>query len=228
MTEYAYHDQPLCLGQEIYRGAAKAEHLELIRRGVCREGEPFAEEPMDRLTEEQVQIALSRADPGLSKYLRLQSQVQSCDVSTYEGFQRLFSGFYRVRRNSRWKLEYFKLMEASKLSGIDFPKAVQEINGRCGRIEASFASKLVATLDPSKPVIDQFVLDYFGMQLPRWGSQGRESKTVNLHYELCAKYVALIESPTGKFVRKNFDLRYPDSPLTELKKIDLVLWQIRP
>ena len=182
---------------------------------------------MDNLTEEQVQIALSRAERGLSKYLRLQSLVQLCDVSTTEEFQRLFSGFYRVRRDSPWKLEYFKLMEASKLSGIDFPEAIQEINHRCGRIEASFASKLVATLDPSKPVIDKFVLAYFGMHLPRWGSQGRESKTVDLYYELCAKYVDLIESTTGKVIRKNFDLRYPDSPLSELKKVDLVLWQIR-
>lgn len=185
-------------------------------------------ESVNNLTEEQVQTALNSLERGLRKYLRLQSQVRLCDVSTTEEFQRLFSGFYRVRRDSGWKLEYFKLMEASKLNGIDFPEALKEINRRCGRVEASFASKLVATLDPSKPVIDKFVFDYYGMQLPRWGSQGRESKTVDLYYELCAKYVALIESPTGKFVRKKFDLRYPDSPLTELKKVDLVLWQIRP
>jgi hypothetical protein len=149
----------------------------------------------------------------------LQSQVWLCDASTTAEFQRLFSGFYRVRRDSGWKLEYFKLMEASKLNGIDFREALKEINRRCGRVEASFASK---------PVVDKFVLGCFGMQLPRWGSQGRESKTVDLYYELCAKYDALIQSPTGKFVQKNFDLRYPDLPLTELKKVDLVLWQIRP
>ena len=182
---------------------------------------------MDSLTEEQVQIALGRLERGLRIYLWLQTQVRLCDVSTTEEFQKRFSGFYRVRRGSRWKLEYFKLMEASKLNGIDFPEALKEINRRCGRVEASFASKLVATLDPSKPVIDKFVLNYFGMRLPRRGSQGREFKIVDLYNELGAKYVKLIESATGKLIRKNFDLRYPESPLTELKKVDLVLWQIR-
>jgi hypothetical protein len=187
----------------------------------------LVEEPEGKLTEEQVQIALNRAERGLSKYLHLQNQVRLCDVSTTEEFQRLFSGFYRVRRDARWKLTYFNLMEASKLNGIDFPQALMEINRRCGRVEASFASKLVATLDPSKPVIDKFVLDYFGMHLPQWGSPNREAKTVNLYSELCDKYVNLLGSPTGRFIRKSFDLRYADLPLSELKKIDLVLWQLR-
>jgi hypothetical protein len=182
---------------------------------------------MDNLTEEQVQIALNRAERGLSKYLRLQSQVHLCDVSRTEEFQRLFSGFYRVRRDSRWKLEYFKLMESSKPSKIDFPEALQEINRRCGRIEASFASKLVATLDSSKPVIDKFVLKYFGMRLPRWGSTGRETNIIDLYNEICQKYNNLIQNPTGKSMRGLFDQRYPNLQISELKKVDFVLWQLR-
>ena len=114
---------------------------------------------MDNLTNKQVQLALSRIERGLTTYLWLQRQVRACDVSKNEEFQRRYSGFYRVRRDFKWRLGYFSLLESSKLKGIEFPEALGEINRHCRRIEASFASKLVATLDPSKPVIDKFVLE---------------------------------------------------------------------
>lgn len=188
----------------------------------------MVEERTENLTEEQVQVALSRLERRLSIYLWLQRQVRLCDVSTAEEFQKRFSGFYRVRRDPQWKSQYFRLLESSKPNGIDFPEALREISQRCGRIEASFASKLVATLDPAKPVIDKFVLEYFEMQLPRWGSSNREIKMIELYGELCDRYRDLMNGPTGKRIQELFDFRYPDLGLSELKKVDLVLWQIRP
>jgi hypothetical protein len=113
------------------------------------------------------------------------------------------------------------------VKGIDFPDALKRINGHTGRIEASFASKLVATLDPSKPVIDRFVLEHFELHLPRRGLSDRERKTNDLYYDLCDKYRVFIQSPTAKMIRDLFDSRHPNSEVSELKKIDLVLWQIR-
>jgi hypothetical protein len=184
-------------------------------------------EDVHELREEQLQNALNRLEHKMDKYIRLQRQVRLCDVSASEDFQRTFSGFYRVRRDFQWKEHYFRLMESSKPGGIDFPNALLEINRLCGRVESSFASKLVATLDPSKPVIDKFVLEYFGMQLPRWGTGGRESKSIELYQELCAKYNTLLQSPEGRHMRESFDRRYPDLGISELKKLDLVLWQLR-
>lgn len=183
---------------------------------------------MDNLTNKQVQLALSRIERGLTTYLWLQRQVRACDVSKNEEFQRRYSGFYRVRRDFKWRLGYFSLLESSKLKGIEFPEALGEINRHCRRIEASFASKLVATLDPSKPVIDKFVLEYFELRLPRWGVQGREVKTIDLYNKLCVKYRDLMQNPSGKLISELFDVRYPDAEVSDLKKIDLVLWQIRP
>jgi hypothetical protein len=150
------------------------------------------------------------------------------DVSTNEDFQRTFNGFYRVRRSSQWRSAFFGLLESAKAKTIDFPEALKEINRRTGRVEASFASKLVATLDPSMPVVDKFVLEYFDLPLPRWGLADREFKTIGLYRDLCDRYGTFIKSPTGKLIRELFDGRYPCSEVSELKKIDLVLWQIRP
>src|SRR5580692_11294340 len=132
---------------------------------------------MRDLTTYEIQTALGRLEHGLDRYVWLQRHVRLCDVSANEEFQRCFSAFYRVRRNFQWRSVYFSELESSKVKGIDFPEALKEINGRTGRIEASFASKLVATLDPSKPVIDKFVLEHFELRIPRWGLKDREAKT---------------------------------------------------
>jgi hypothetical protein len=183
---------------------------------------------MHTLDEHEIQAALDRLEHGLNQYLWLQSHVRSYDVSASEEFQRRFNAFYRVRRGLQWRSTYFALLEFAKVEGIDFPQALREISSRMGRIEASFASKLVATLDPSTPVIDKFVLEHFELRLPRWGLADREPKTVDLYRELCDRYQTFIQSPAGRMIRELFDGRYPQSEVSELKKIDLVLWQIRP
>lgn len=71
------------------------------------------------------------------------------------------------------------------------------------------------------------MVEYFELQLPRWGSQDRELTAVGLYRELCDKYGALMQSPTGNLKRELFDGRYPNLGVSGLKKVDLVLWQIR-
>jgi len=182
---------------------------------------------MQSITEVEIRTALGRLKKGLDQYLWLQCNLGLSDVSASQRFQTCFNGFYRVRRGPSWRVEYFALMESSKVSGIDFPDALEEIHRRTSRIEASFASKLVATLDTSKPVVDKFVLEKFELKLPRSGLKNRVSKTVDVYRELCDAYRDFIESPKGTSIRELFERQYPRSGLSELKKLDLVLWQIR-
>jgi hypothetical protein len=183
---------------------------------------------MHGLTQDEIQTALDRLERGLRQYLWLQGHVRSCNVSANEEFQRRFNAFYKVRRGPQWRSTYFALLESAKSGGMDFSETLKELHFRTGRIEASFSSKLVATLDSSKPVIDIFVLKHFELCLPRSGLSDRETRTIDLYRELCARYSTFIQSPTGKLIRELFDGRYSQSEVSELKKIDLVLWQIRP
>jgi len=176
----------------------------------------------------EIQKALERLADGLGRYQWLQAKVLKCNVTTDREFQRRFTAFYRVRRNSEWRREFFALMESSKSGGINFSEALQAIHRSTGRIEASFASKLVATLDPSKPVIDKFVLRCFKLRLPNWGLADREENTIELYGKLCLKYDGFMTSPDGVKIRNMFDERYPNAKIMDIKKIDLVLWQIRP
>ncbi len=191
-----------------------------MRRGII--GTMFAPSALE------IQKALKNLAYGLGRYQWLQARVLKCDVITDREFQRRFTAFYRVRRSFEWRAQFFVLMEKSKSSGGNFSEALRTIHLSTGRIEASFASKLVATLDPSKPVIDRFVLGCFQLRLPSWGSANREEKTTGLYRQLCLKFDDFVKSHDGINIRNMFDEEYPDVEITDTKKLDLVLWQIRP
>jgi len=179
------------------------------------------------MTEQQVDDALGKIQVGLSTYCRIQDKFRKCDVSNDHDFQILFNGFYKVRRDAKWRDCYYRLMENAKQDGITFSKALHALADQTKRIEASFASKRVATTDPTKPIIDRFVLENFGLFLPSHNTINRESKTIDIYNQLCANYENLMNNEYGKMILDKFKQRYPETEITDLKRIDLVLWQNR-
>jgi hypothetical protein len=93
--------------------------------------------------------------------------------------------------------------------------------------EASFASKLTASVEPTLPVIDAFVLKNMGLRLPAPTSRDRLRAIVDTHRRVADGYARLLASDDGRAAVASFDAAYPDTGLTDLKKLDLVLWQIR-
>jgi len=179
------------------------------------------------LSEMEIEAAVVRIGVGLRKYLWLQTEVGRRDVSRDAVFQRRFNGFYRVRRDAEWREAYFRLMEESKAGGVHFAHVLRTLHAATGRYEASFASKLVATLDPTQPVIDRFVLENFGLRLPYPYQKNREIRILQVHAELCAKYEALLASDVGRRISQKVEERYPGTGISDLKRVDLVLWQHR-
>jgi hypothetical protein len=181
-----------------------------------------------RLTEPQLGRALDRVAPALEKYLWIMDHVRGCDVSTDATFQRRFNGFYRVRKSATWQAPYYALMERAKAEPLTFAEVLRALHEQVGRIEASFTSKLVATLDPWLPVLDQIVLQHLGLRMPAAHEADRLAKTCTLFEALCERYAALLASPEGRLICQRFQQRYPHAELTDVKRIDLVLWQHRP
>jgi hypothetical protein len=179
------------------------------------------------MTEEQVDDALGKIQDGLRKYCWIQANFQECDVSKDHGFQIRFNDFYKVRRDAKWRDCYYRLMQNAKQDGITFPEVLHALADQTKRIEASFTSKLMATLDPTKPIIDRFVLENFGLRLPSRNTINRESKTVDIYNQLCINYGILMSNRHGRMICDKFKQRYPFAEITDLKKLDLGLWQIR-
>ena len=106
----------------------------------------------------QIGVALPKVQEGLDLYLRLQAQVAS-DRSVWEDrCRRRFNHFYRVRRGGAWQDAFYGLMGRAAKEQLQFRAVLDLLHMKTDRYEASFVSKLIATLNPNLPVIDSVVL----------------------------------------------------------------------
>ena len=181
------------------------------------------------LDRKKIDEALPKVAPGLAKYLRIMAFVAK-DPRYYDDpdFRRAFNGFYRVRRSAQtWQPQFFALMARAKAQNFDFPRTLSELFAATGRVEASFASKLYATLHPNAPVIDSVGLENLGFKVPSGTDPNRQAKVVGIHAALTKTFADLLATAEGKYLVASFRTAYPKAAVTDEKALDLVLWQIR-
>lgn len=117
---------------------------------------------------------------GLTKYNHIIAAIQNTDVSSDIEFQKRYNGFYRMRqRPAEYYSTYFNFMEKQKNRDVTFEETLRYLHASLGRIEASFSSKLVVTINPNKPVWDEFVLQNLGIKKPTTYSKNRIEKTID-------------------------------------------------
>ncbi len=190
--------------------------------------QPSSEAAAPRLpTDDEIRSAVADLERPIRDYRWLIDEVRRLDVTTDADFQRRYNHFWRVRKNATWRAAYYELLERAKRAGTDFPTALRAMHARTGRIEASFSSKLVATLDPDMPVIDAFVLKFFGLRLPYPYQDDRIGKTIDVYERVAAGIDAIVRSDAMPRVRAAFAERYPTAALSDVKMVDFVLWQVR-
>ncbi|MDP9282008.1 MAG: hypothetical protein M3P38_07915 [Chloroflexota bacterium] len=183
---------------------------------------------MIRLDESAIENALPLAAVGLTKYCWLQAALVESDVTHDREFQRRFNAFYRVRRNSAWQSAFYGLLEENKSKHQSFADVLRALHAVTGRVEASFASKLVASVAPDVPVIDAFVLKNLGLRLPPAGPIViRLARIVELHDLIGQIFSDYLDTDSGRYLVTRFEESYPDRHVTRVKMLDLVLWQAR-
>lgn len=176
---------------------------------------------------------------GIEQYSALQrGLLNTADVTTAPDFQSKFLSFYRVRRDAVWQRSFFGLMQQLRTAQPSFRKTLTALASQVQRCEASFASKLTATLNPELPVLDSLVLRVMRTHLVDRGSgEGKWSllRTGTLEsrleraiivYNCLTATVGAIRGAAG-FVGliEQFDKSYAQDSLTETKKLDLMLWR---
>lgn len=146
-------------------------------------------------------------------------------VATAE-FRTTFNGFFRLRqRPAAWYEQYYKLMEEQKSANRSFKDLLLLLEPASGTIDVSFASKLMAAIDPSLPIWDKYVLQNLGL-LKRWEKMtGKENalridEACRIYQEIKAWYQAFICSEDGKKCIAAFDAALPSyrDKLTAVKK----------
>jgi len=182
------------------------------------------------ISKSQIQAALPKIAVGMNQYLWLQRQVEKGGKFYNDSeFQRKYNHFYRVRRGQDWRNIYYSLMGKAIDEQLPFETVINHIYTETGRVEASFASKLFATANPTFPVIDSVVYGNLGLITPGPNHPDR-IKVICQQYEILTNiFNDYLTKEEGINLIAEFDMAYPyvKDRLTNQKKLDLVLWQNR-
>lgn len=182
------------------------------------------------MTHDEVQVAISKATKGIGQYLDLQQRFGQVDVSADREFQRKYNAFYRVqRRQPSWYGSYYELMQELKSSKPTFADVLDRIHEATGRYEPSFASKLVATIDPTRPIWDVYVLANTNHVAPSYANKNKLSLAKAAYESIIHWYEDFLGSEMGQLCIREFNNTIPHhANITDLKKVDFILWQTRP
>lgn len=107
-----------------------------------------------------------------------------------------------------------------------FGSVLSRLSKKTGRKEVSYSSKLVATQNPSLPIIDRHVKHVLLISATYKTSEG---KWLQIYKQIKERYEAIgaVLFPNGKFFEEWFDELWPKlKGMTLVKKADHVVWEI--
>jgi hypothetical protein len=155
-------------------------------------------------------------------------------------YQKNFTNYYRVRRDACWLEKFYAFLEKNKdNTSITFKEILMELsswehnikksknnpNGVGKTIEASFASKLLATINPNYPIWDSQVVRALNISII--DEDDKITTYVKAYSDLCKAIKNYIESEEGKVAIVLFNKQFPNYEwVSNYKKIDFYLWNI--
>ena len=96
---------------------------------------------------------------GLKKYRYIMDNLHTVDVSQNKDFQTAFNHFYRiVSRPPQFYTGYYDFLQRNKNNkAAAIEEILQHLHPLSGKVELSFSSKLLHTINPDFPIWDQYV-----------------------------------------------------------------------
>ena len=162
---------------------------------------------------------------SMEKYAFIMKEFKENNVETNKIFQKKFNGFYRVRRNENWQKVYYEIMEKGKTSNPSFEEIVRELYNKTGRVEASFSSKLIHTLNNDMPIWDKFILQNLNKQAPAYYKENKLEISIKLYDEIIAWYDNALQTEEIQETLSLFDNNFPEYTwFSHTKKLDFLLW----
>lgn len=165
----------------------------------------------------------------LTTYYWLQDNLYLRNVSSDAEYKRKFAGYYRMRYVSQqYRDSFFSLLEAIKndtdVSFVDVARGLSQVDGRH---EFSFISKMLHTIDPSRPIYDSQVDQ--ALQIHRTYQSNIDSKIqrdeeilkqISFVYR-CLEAASEMAEPLAAF-----DRIIPNRSMSIAKKLDFLLWAL--
>lgn len=186
------------------------------------------------LHERALTLLTTRRPSPAELYLRIDRGVRASDLTSDAAadVRKAFNGFYGVRRNERWRYEFYRIFETAKgrpeAPTQLFRWSLGELGRATGRVEASFVSKLVATLHPEAPIIDSLIRAYLSRRIeaPAFGG---DLAVAGAYFEwLSALFEQLSRTAQALEWCERFDDAFIDVPgatgIHPVKKVDFLIW----
>jgi len=167
---------------------------------------------------------------GLGEYCWLRQHLNEAES---EEFKRRYSFFFKLRRSDAWRTEYFRYLSQVQKTGTDFKKTLRylyemgkTIGMKRASVEPSFASKLVAIVDPSKPIWDSHVMSCFGLVQKAINPEEKIAEALQLYAKLKDGYAELLVLKASREAIAHFDKVFPEynDIVLSVKKLDCFLW----
>lgn len=97
-----------------------------------------------------------------------------------------------------------------------------------GNIEASFSSKMLATINADMPIWDRYVVQNLCLNMKGKTKEEQLRCAINLYDQMISWYDGFLQTENGRECISEFDRILPGYVwMSDVKKIDFYLWSIR-
>lgn len=170
-----------------------------------------------------------RINQGIDSYNEIMSKINSPEFCT-DSFKKLFNGFYRIRQKpSSWYDAYYGVFSDCKQRNLSFKEVLTMVYDKTGELHPSFCSKMIATLNPDKPIWDQYVLQWLGIILnPPKEAKDKIEYMSKIYKQIEIEYNAHLNDKNIQEAIRDFDVKIKNGKnISSIKKIDFMLWSNR-
>ena len=164
---------------------------------------------------------------ALDKYKIITEDLYKCDVSTNTDYQTAFNSFFRVRREDGWrKIFYSYFQKVKNKKDLKFEDILWHLYKETGNIEASFSSKMLATINHDMPIWDKFIVKKYEIKVSG-KKEERVKDTIKKYYDILEKEKEELENEEMKEAIKEFKKDFGEYNLSKIKILDYILWNNR-
>ena len=181
----------------------------------------------ERICNNKEIILAEISDSMMEKYFWLEEHLNKCNVSASEEYQRKFAHYYRMRFVSKeYRQAFFALFEKVKdQKEVPFEEVARHLYTVDGKHEFSFITKMLHTIDTSKPIFDSQVKA--ALQINRTYEPDFEKmlqRDIGILNQISEQYQVLLAPAQIQELLSEIDRRSNPRKMSTEKKLDFILW----
>ena len=186
---------------------------------------------------DQKNINWTNIQSGVIKYTWImefieKAKLNNIDLTIEKEFRTKFNGFYRIRQKpEEFYNQYYLLLNSNLKSTPEFINILENLYTIEQRLESSFSSKLLHSINPNLPIWDSIVMQKLNLKTTFYPKDiiKKKENIVNQYQRLSVFFNDFLLTQESQQLINLFDkkINTQNYNITPLKKIDFIIWQTR-